>query len=50
MQKIPLIGEKNETVRMLVDAAAHASGASKRLISPSYLLRWQSEKNTKYGQ
>ena len=33
---------------MLVDAAAHASGASKRLISPSYLLRWQSGKNTKY--
>ena len=24
---------------MLVDAAAHASGASKRLISPSYLCR-----------
>ena len=32
---------------MLLDAAVHASGASKKLISPSYLLRWQSGKNTK---
>ena len=29
---------------MLLDAAVHASGASKKLISPSYLLRWQSGK------
>ena len=29
---------------MLVDAAVRASGASKKLISPSYLLRWQSGK------
>ena len=29
---------------MLLDAAVHASGASKKLISPSYLLRWQAGK------